>query len=168
LALYPADKDFKHNAQLAARDITLGTAMRRWAMGQSGDGRKPSYVYMTAIPHHYTPAKAPAPGSYESTAFHGSDNAFWLDTIDGYNAVAPTRQWTEADHKLADRMSDMLVAFAKTGSPDIPGIAVPRYDRANERLLAIDVNGTRIIPFPGRENVTFLHGLKITARGAGG
>ena len=168
LALYPADKDFKHNAQLAARDITLGTAMRRWAMGQAGPARKASYVYMTAIPHHYTPAKMPAPGSYESTAFHGSDNAFWLDTIDGYNAVMATRQWSDADHKLSDKMSDMLVAFAKTGSPDIPGITVPRYETSNERLLAIDVNGTRIVPFPGRENVGFLHGLKIAERTPGG
>jgi len=168
LALYPADKDFKHHAQLAARDITLGTAMRRWAMGQASADRKPSYVYMTAIPHHYTPEKAPPPGSYESTAFHGSDNAFWLNTIDGYNAVVPTRQWTAADHKLADRMSDMLVAFARTGSPNIPGVVVPRYNPADEKLLAIDVEAMRVIPFPGRENVTFLHGLKIAERPFGG
>jgi len=167
LALYPADQNFKHNAQLAARDITLGTAMRRWAMGQAAAGRKPSYVYMTAIPHRYTPEKTPPAGSYESTAFHGSDNAFWLDTIDGYNAVTPSRQWTPAHHKLADRMSDMLVAFAKTGSPDISGVTVPRYDRADEKLLSIDVDGMRVAPFPGRDNVTFLHGLKIAARESG-
>ena len=167
LALYPADTNFKHNAQLAARDITLGTAMRRWAMGQASANRKPAYVYMTAIPHHYTPEKAPPAGSYESTAFHGSDNAFWLDTIDGYNAAGPTRQWTSADYKLADKMSDMLVAFAKTGSPDIPGVAVPRYNKADEKLLAIDVDGMRVMPFPGRENVTFLHGLKIAERPPG-
>jgi len=167
LALYPADQNFKHNAQLAARDITLGTAMRRWAMGQATAGRKPSYVYMTAIPHRYTPEKMPPAGSYESTAFHGSDNAFWLDTIDGYNAVTPSRQWTPAHYKLADRMSDMLVAFAKTGSPNIPGVTVPRYDRADEKLLSIDVDGMRAAPFPGRDNVTFLHGLKIAAREPG-
>ena len=167
LALYPADKDFKHNAQLAARDITLGTAMRRWAMGQASANRKPSYVYMTAIPHHYTPEKAPPPGSYESTAFHGSDNAFWLDTIGGYNAAGPTRQWTAADYKLADKMSDMLVAFAKTGSPNIPGVTVPRYNPADEKLLAIDRDGMRVIPFPGRENVVFLHGLKIAEQRPG-
>ena len=167
LALYPANRDFKHNAQLAARDITLGTAMRRWAMGQAGPVRKPSYVYMTAIPHHYTPEKAPAPGSYESTAFHGSDNAFWLDTIDGYNAVGPTRQWTSADYKLADKMSDMLVAFAKTGNPAIPGAAVPHYDPADEKLLSIDADGMQVIPFPGHDSVSFLHSLKIAAREPG-
>ena len=168
LELYPANSDFRHNAQLAARDITLGTAMRRWAMGQASPGRKPAYVYMTTIPHHYTPEKAPPPGSYESTAFHGSDNAFWLDTIDGYNAAGPTRRWTSADHMLADRMSDMLVAFAKTGSPDIPGVIVPRYNSADEKLLAIDVNGVRVVSFPGHENVPFLHGLKIAERPPGG
>jgi len=167
LALYPADKDFKHNAQLAARDITLGTAMRRWAMGQASPSRKPAYVYMTAIPHHFTPEKAPPPGSYESTAFHGSDNAFWLDTIEGYNAAGPTRQWTAADHKLADKMSDMLVAFARSGSPNVPGVTVPRYNPADEKLIAIDVDGMRVMPFPGHENVSFLHGLKIAERPPG-
>jgi len=61
----------------------------------------------------------------------------------------------------------MLVAFAKTGSPDIPGVAVPRYNPADEKLLAIDVDGMRVMPFPGRENVTFLHGLKIAERPPG-
>lgn len=167
LALYPPDKNFKHNAQLAARDITLGTAMRRWAMGQAGSSRKPAYVYMTAILHHYSPDKQPAAESYESRAFHGSDNAFWLNTLDGYNAVAVTRQWTKADYALAEKMSDMLVAFAKTGKPSIAGTAAPRYDPANEELLAITIDDMRVMPFPGRDNVVFLHGLKIAPREAG-
>jgi para-nitrobenzyl esterase len=161
LALYPADKNFKHNAQLAARDITLGTAMRRWAMGQANSSRKPSYVYMTAIMHHYSPDKQPLADSYESRAFHGSDNAFWLNTLDGYNATTLTRQWTKADYALADKMSDMLVAFAKTGKPDTASTRVPRYDPKNEELLAITIDDMRVMPFPGRDNVTFLHGLKI-------
>lgn len=116
---------------------------------------------MTAILHRYAPDKAPPPGSYESMAFHGSDNAFWLDNIDGFNAAAVTRNWTKADYQLADRMSDMLVAFAKTGNPSIPGVAVPRYDPADEQLLAIGTDGMRVMPFPGHDNVAFLHGLKI-------
>ena len=168
LTLYPANEDYKHNAQLAARDITLGTAMRRWAMGQSGAGRKPSYVYMTAILHRYMLDKAPPPGSYESVAFHGSDNAFWLDDIDGYNTAAVTRNWTKADYRLADRMSDLLVAFAKTGHPAVQGVLVPLYDPSDEQLLAIGADGMRVQPFPGRDNVSFLHGLKIASRAAGG
>jgi hypothetical protein len=35
---------------------------------------------------------------------------------------------------------------------------------ADEKLLAIDVDGMSVIPFPGRENVTFLHSLKIAER----
>lgn len=164
LALYPANQDFKHNAQLAARDITLGTAMRRWAMGQASASRKPAYVYMTATLHHYSPDKQPEPDAYETRAFHGSDNAFWLNTIDGYNATAVTRQWTKADYALADKMSDMLVAFVKTGKPGIAGVTVPRYDPKNEQLLAITVDGMQVMPFPGRDNVIFLHGLKIAPR----
>lgn len=162
LALYPADADFKHNAQLAARDITLGTAMRRWAMGQASAGRKPAYVYMTHIPHHYAPGKEPPPGSYQSVAFHGSDNSFWLDAIDGFNRNSVTRAWNATDHALANRMADMVAAFARTGNPGIPGVVVPRYDTVNEMLIAIDVDGSMAQqPFPGRANVALLHGLKI-------
>jgi carboxylesterase type B len=167
LALYPADQNFKHNAQLAARDITLGTAMRRWAMGQASASRKPAYVYMTATLHHYAPGKQPAPDAYETRAFHGSDNAFWLDNLDGFNASTITRQWTKADYAVADRMSDMLVAFVKTGNPSIAGATVPRYDPKNEELLSITVDGMQVSPFPGRDSVVFLHGLKIAPRQAG-
>ena len=38
-----------------------------------------------------------------------------LDDIDGYNASVVTRAWTKADYQFADKISDMLVAFAKNG-----------------------------------------------------
>jgi para-nitrobenzyl esterase len=166
LALYPADANWKHNAQLAARDITLGTAMRRWAMGQAAPGRKPAYVYLSATIHHYPPDLTPQPGTHNAVAYHGSDMPFWLDDIDGFNAVKTTRVWSSWDRTLTAKMSDMLVAFAKTGNPSIPGVAVPRYDPANEQVIAIGVDGQAIapMPFPARENVAFLHGLKILPR----
>lgn len=168
LALYPADANWKHNAQLAARDITLGTAMRRWAMGQAAPGRKPAYVYLTATIQHYPPEMTPEPGTHAAVAYHGSDMPFWLDDIDGFNAgPRVTRAWTAGDHALAGKMSDMLVAFAKTGNPSIPGIAVPRYDPADEQVIGIHADGDAIAPmaFPAREHVAFLHGLKIAPRG---
>jgi len=61
----------------------------------------------------------------------------------------------------------MLVAFARSGSPNVPGVTVPRYNPTDEKLIAIDVDGMRVMPFPGHENVSFLHGLKIADRPPG-
>ena len=166
LAIYPADQNWKQNAHLASRDITLGMAMRRWAMGQAAPSRKPAYVYLTATIHHFPPSMTPVPGTRNATAFHSSDNSFWLNDLDGFNDPQITRAWTPADYALADKMSDMTVAFVKTGNPSVPGIPVPRYDPANETVIGIEVEDGVIapMPFPGRDNVTFLRSLKVIPR----
>jgi hypothetical protein len=63
-------------------------------------------------------------------------------------------------------MSDMLVAFARRGDPSIPGVTVPRYDPANEQVIGIKAEGDKIavMAFPARDNVAFLHRLKIAPR----
>jgi para-nitrobenzyl esterase len=167
LAIYPADENWKRNAQLAARDITLGMAMRRWAAGQVGPVRKPSYVYLTATIHHFPASAPPAPDSRFVTAYHSSDNSFWLNDLDGFNDPQVMRSWTPQDYALADKMSDMTVAFMKTGNPSIPGITVPQYNPADEMLIGIRLADDYVIkpaPFPGRDHVEFLRSLKAIPR----
>jgi para-nitrobenzyl esterase len=157
LALYPANADFKHQAQLASRDITLGAAMRRWAMGQARPGRQPAYAYMFSrvhpvLPGAVDPAKPPV-------ASHASDVVYWLGNLDALNRPAPTRAWTAWDRELSDRMTDMVVAFARTGNPSTPAVAVPRYDPRDERLIELG-DSIRVIPWPAREHMAVLHALK--------
>jgi para-nitrobenzyl esterase len=157
LALYPANADFKLQAQLASRDITLGAAMRRWAMGQARPGRQPAYAYMFSrvhpvLPGAVDPAKPPV-------ASHASDVVYWLGNLDALNRPGPTRGWTDWDRKLSDVMTDMVVAFAKTGDPSTPAAAVPRYDPRDEKVIELG-DTIRVIPWPAREHVDVLHALK--------
>lgn len=39
------------------------------------------------------------------------------------------------DRGLADKLSDALTAFARTGDPKTPSIAWPRYDPTNEQMM---------------------------------
>lgn len=144
LALYPSTgADWKHQAQLASRDITLGAAMRRWAMGQAEHGKRPAYAYL------FSRVPPGLPG-----AVHGSDAVYWLGNLD-----AQKRDWQPRDRELSALMTDMVVAFAKTGDPSVPGATVPRYDPKDERLIEVG-DGVRVIPWPAREHVAVLHALK--------
>jgi para-nitrobenzyl esterase len=165
LAAYPADDNWKRNARAASRDITLGMAMRRWAAGQVQPGRKPAFVYMTATIHHF--AVSPAPESRNATAFHSSDNSFWLNDLDGFSQTDAPRAWTPADYALADKMSDMTVAFMKTGNPSIPGIVVPKYDTGGEQVIGIGINTPGVfeqMTYPGHNQVDMLGRLEPLAR----
>ena len=165
LAAYPADENWKKNSRAASRDITLGMAMRRWARGQAEPGRMPSYVYMTATLHHF--AVPPLPESRNANAFHSSDNSFWLNDLDGFSQTEAPRAWTPADYALADKMSDMTVAFMRTGNPSIPGVSVPKYDPSREQIIAIgiDVPGEfRQMTYPGNDQVDMLSRMKPISR----
>ncbi len=165
LAAYPADENWKRNARAASRDITLGMAMRRWAMGQVQPDRKPAYVYMSATIHHF--AVPPDPDSRNATAFHSSDNSFWLNDLDGFSQTDAPRAWTPADYALADKMSDMTVAFMKTGNPSILGIPVPRYEPAGEQIIGIGIKTPGVfqqITYPGHSRVEMLGTLKPQPR----
>lgn len=165
LVAYPADENWKVNSRAASRDITLGMAMRRWARGQAQPGRKPSYVYMTATQHHF--AVSPDPESRNATAFHGSDNSFWLNDLDGFSQTDTPRAWTTADYVLADKMSDMTIAFMRTGNPSIRGVTVPKYEPVREQIIGIgiDVPGEfHQMTYPGHDHVETLSRMKPIPR----
>lgn len=165
LAAYPANENWKKNSRAASRDITLGMAMRRWARGQAEPGRKPSYVYLTATLHHFP--VPPQPESRNATAFHSSDNSFWLNDLDGFSQTDAPRAWTPVDYALADKMSDMTVAFMRTGNPSIPGVSVPQYDPAREQIIGIGIDKPgefRLMTYPGHDHVDTLSRMKPVSR----
>ena len=49
--------------------------------------------------------------------YHTADIPYWFDTLDKYNMIRPTRNWTAWDRTLSERMLSALIAFAKTGNP---------------------------------------------------
>lgn len=160
LKRYPADAAWKTNAQQAGLDISLGLMTRRWASGQAAPNRKPAYTFLFSRVHPYTPGVSfidhdPATAG----AYHAGDIVYWTGNLDAFNAYRTTRNYSALDRDLTNKMSDMVVAFAKTGNPAADGITPPRYDPKDAR--SIEVGDTiRVIPYPRRENLDFLASLK--------
>ncbi len=118
IRLYPAsDADVSLVGAQAARDGGMATSMRSWAYGHMSKGRAAVYMYMYAHPHSYAPGAIFADLNPQSAgAYHSSEIPFFLLTLDAYNRIRQTRAWSEQDLALAKTMSDLLVAFASTGS----------------------------------------------------
>ncbi|GAA0646237.1 carboxylesterase/lipase family protein [Brevundimonas lenta] len=69
-------------------------------------------------------------------AFHTSDIPLMLDNVgaEGSGAVGPAAQ------AMADRMSDALIAFARTGDPNHPGLPTwTRYSLERRETMVMDV-----------------------------
>ena len=137
LRLYPAtDANVAAVGAQAARDGGMATSMRSWAHGQMKAGRQPVYLYMFSREHSYAPGVTFADLNPRAAgAYHSSEIPFFLNTLDAYNRVRPTRAWTDQDRALAITMSDVLVAFASSGDPKTSSLRLPRFDSKREPLM---------------------------------
>lgn len=140
LALYPAaiDAEARAQARLADRDLSVAVPMQDWARAQRATGRAPVYSYLFARPHAYRPGVRFADlDPATAGAYHTSEVPFWLGTLDSLDRFRPTRAWTPADRAFSADLVAALVAFARTGNPDTPALAFPRFDPAAPRLLEL-------------------------------
>jgi len=137
LRLYPAtDTDVSRVGAQAARDGGMATSMRSWAYGQMKKGRQPVYLYMYSHEHSYAPGVVIADINPQSAgAYHSSEIPFFLLTLDAYNRIRPTRAWNDEDRALAATMSEVLIAFASSGSPQTQKLHLPRFDARRELLI---------------------------------
>ena len=109
LQLYPAS-DMQASLLAATRDAVYGWATERMVRQQSAAGH-PSYLYF--FDHCYPAARA-----RDLCAFHASELPF----VFGRTSLAQAApNWpvprSAIDQRLADRMIDYWVAFARTGNP---------------------------------------------------
>jgi para-nitrobenzyl esterase len=63
-----------------------------------------------------------------------SDTPYWLQTIDTFNKFREMRAWTPYDRDLAHKMSDIVVAFARTGIPATQAVKMAKYDPRDEQM----------------------------------
>jgi para-nitrobenzyl esterase len=144
LRLYPVKDDATVAAigASAARDGGMATSIRSWALGQRARGAQPAYIYMYAHAHPYAPgARFADLNPLTAGAYHTSEVPYFLLTQDIYNRFRETRAWTQADRELAQTMSDVLVAFARTGKPATSTLTMPIFDH-KERLTVFDTSIT--------------------------
>ena len=134
--LIAVTRAFSRVGAQAARDGGMATSMRSWAYGQMKKGRQPVYLYMYSHGHSYAPGVVIADINPQSAgAYHSSEIPFFLLTLDAYNRIRPTRAWNDGDRALAATMSEILIAFASSGSPQTQKLRLPRFDARREPLI---------------------------------
>jgi para-nitrobenzyl esterase len=137
LKLYPpaAEAQVPELGATAVRDGGMATSIRSWALGQAAKGRSAVHIYMYSHPHPYEPGAAPADlNPATAGAYHTSEVPYFLLTQDVYNRIRKTRAWTAYDRALADRMSDVLIAFAATGNPSTGAVQVPKFTAGTQQF----------------------------------
>jgi para-nitrobenzyl esterase len=140
LKLYPAsnDEEARQAGLKAGRSGVAAKQMVGWAVAQSG-GKAPAFV---------------SAFSYGKSAGHGKDVGYYLRTI-SQTAAGPGARGepvTAYDIELSDKMSDALIAFAKTGNPSTPALKWPKFDPKNPYRIDF---GERIEVVPVDKGVFF-------------
>jgi para-nitrobenzyl esterase len=137
LDLYPAhnDAEAKIMGNTAAREALVETGTRTWALAERATGKAPFYMYMFSRVHPFV--EDPKLFDHPQTigAYHTSDVPYWFETLDALNLFRTTRNWTPYDRELADKMSDCLVAFARTGDPATEAVAWPAWTDRSEQYV---------------------------------
>ncbi|MDP3737820.1 MAG: carboxylesterase family protein [Hyphomonadaceae bacterium] len=158
-ALYPAknDAEVAAAARSLARDSTLGLQMNSWARNQAANGTAPSYAFYFSRAHSYLPGVTfPDLDPATAGAYHTADVPFWLVTLEALNSQRPTRAWTDDDRAMAERMSNHIVNFARTGNPNATGdSAWPKYAPDTERVMSFGASA-QVIDWPNRDRLQVL------------
>ncbi|RPJ80152.1 MAG: carboxylesterase, partial [Acidobacteria bacterium] len=140
LALYPVatNEDVLTAGAKAAREAGMESTMRAWARAQAKTGKAPVWVNVFSRVHPYAPGVTFTDHDPKTVgAYHTGEVPYWFQTQDAYNLFRTTRNWTAYDRELSDKLSDALIAFAKTGNPNTAAIVWPRYDPANEQMIEV-------------------------------
>lgn len=143
LKLYPAktDAEAARQADEVGRNSGFGMGARNWARAQTKTGKQPAFLYILSRVQPFTPGVVfsdfnPATAG----AYHMGDVPYFLGTYDAFNLFRTTRNWTAWDKELSNDLQDVIVTFAKTGSPNTAAVRFTRYDPANE--MRIDFGDT--------------------------
>jgi len=142
LALYPAadDQEAKAMGLLAAREGLVEAGTRNWGLAQWKTGKAPFYMYMFSRVHPFANGVEFFDGPQKIGAYHTSDVPYWFQTQDAFNKFRTTRVWTALDGALSERMSDCLVAFARTGDPRTLATPWPQWTPDSEQYVEFGDN----------------------------
>jgi len=138
LKLFPvrSDVDVPRVAHLAARESGFLGQSRSCAELQAKYNHSPSYIEVFARKHSYAPDAKIADQNIASIgAYHTADVPFWFGTLETFNQLRTTRQWTAQDRALSDSMMHTLIAFANTGNPATLEVPWPAYSSKQERFM---------------------------------
>ncbi len=138
LKLYPvrSDAEVARVAHLAAREAGFLGQSRTCGDLQAQFNRSASFIEVFAHKHSYAPdAKIADQDPATVGAYHTADVPFWFGTLDSFNRLRITRQWTVHDRALSDSMLRTLIAFADTGNPATAEVPWPEYSPKREKFV---------------------------------
>lgn len=147
LELFPVsnDGDVPVTAKRVATMAGLEASSRQCAQAQATLGQ-PTYIDEFTRRHPYVPGVRIADQDTATVgAYHTADMPYWFGTLDAYNSLRPTRNWTAWDRELSDRMMQALIAMARTGSPSTARQPWPAWSTTSERNI---MWGDRVTPGP--------------------
>ncbi len=141
LKLYPADNDEEARASqvASAHDQSL-VSMYLWARERAKTARTAAYLYLW----DHT---LPGPDAQRFGAFHTSEVPYVMNTLS-----MSDRPFTDADHKIADRLSSYWSNFAKTGDPN--GSGLPEWAPAGATHEIMEL-GDKNAPIPPADPARF-------------
>jgi para-nitrobenzyl esterase len=117
--LFPAatDAEAKATARKVAHLTGFVQASRQCARDQASIGQS-AYIAQFSRKHPYTPGARIADQDPATIgAYHTGDIPYWFGTLDIYNSLRRTRDWTPYDRQLSAVMMEDLIAFARDGRP---------------------------------------------------
>jgi len=159
LAAYPAT-DAAGAARAAAdlgRDSSVGAQMANWARAQAKYSRSPAYAYFFTRRQPYAPAITfvdhdPATAG----AYHSAEIPYFLRTRDSLNLFRQTRIWEDVDVELERDMTELLVSFARDGTPKSARVpSWPKFDPARPRVVSLGAE-IRVVEWPHYESLALL------------
>jgi para-nitrobenzyl esterase len=142
------------------RDSTLGVQMANWARAQTA----PTYVW------YFTRRQPYAPGIGFSDhdpatvgAYHTGDVPYWLQTLQSLNLFRTTRNWEPVDSQLTETMSNLLIAFARSG---VPSNKWPVFDAQHPRVMQLGED-EQVIDWPQYGSLDLLSAKAAIVPGTG-
>jgi para-nitrobenzyl esterase len=145
LKLFPvrSDADVAPVAHLAARESGFLGQSRSCGELQAKYNHSASYIEVFARKHSYAPGAKIADQNIATIgAYHTADIPFWFGTLETFNKLRITRQWTAQDRTLSDSMMRSLIAFADTGDPATPEVRWPAYSPKQEKFVLFAAGAT--------------------------
>jgi para-nitrobenzyl esterase len=139
LRLFPVRKDADVSvvAHAAARENGMLKASRTCAELQSQANKSPAYIGLFVHKHPYVPGVRIADQNPDTIgAYHTADVPYWFGTLDAFNMLRATREWTSGDRKLSDTMLRSLITFAESGAPQLGEFAWPAWNKKSEQYVA--------------------------------
>ena len=138
LRLFPAATDDEAHAMgiQAAHEVGFEGSSRTCGELMAKYDKSATWIDLFTHKHPYVPGvKIADQDTATIGAYHTADIPYWFDTLDKYNSLRPTRNWTPWDRELSEKMLGALIAFANTGNPTTPQMNWPAWSPTNEQEI---------------------------------